>query len=72
MKVKWSIDQTESIINVPITFNESDEFIKLHEILKDCNFTLTDKQISVFERIQEGADMMKSYLNNMTRGLDNE
>jgi len=71
MKVKWSIDQTESIINVPITFNESDEFIKLYEILKDSNFTLTNKQILVFEKIQEGAEMMRSYLNNMTRGVDN-
>ena len=41
------------MINVPITFDEAYEFIKLYDTLRDMDFELTDKQQSVFEKIQE-------------------
>ena len=42
------------MINVPITFDEAYQFIKLYDILRDMNFPLTTKQQSVFEKIQAG------------------
>ncbi len=36
-----------------LTHDERYEFIKLYDILRDMSFELTDKQISVFEKIQE-------------------
>ena len=42
------------MINVPITFDEAFQFIKLYEILRDMDFPLTNKQHSVFEKIQAG------------------
>ena len=41
------------MINVPITFDEAYEFIKLYDTLRDMDFELTNKQQSVFEKIQE-------------------
>ena len=41
------------MINVPITFDEAYEFIKLYDRLRDMVFELTNKQQSVFEKIQE-------------------
>ena len=40
------------MINVSITFDEKYEFIKLYDILRDMDFELTDKQQSVFEKIE--------------------
>ena len=40
------------MINVPITFDEAYEFIKLYDTLRDMDFELTDKQQNVFEKIQ--------------------
>ena len=42
------------MINVPITFDEAYEFIKLYDILRDMDFELTESQQSVFEKIQAG------------------
>ena len=42
------------MINVPITFDEAFQFIKLYDILRDMDFPLTTKQQSVFEKIQAG------------------
>ena len=36
-----------------LTHDERYEFIKLYDILRDMDFELTDKQVSVFEKIQE-------------------
>ena len=42
-----------NLINVKLTYDERYEFIKLYDILRDMNFELSDKQQSVFEKIQE-------------------
>ena len=36
-----------------LTFDEQYEFIKLYDILRDMDFELTEKQQSVFEKIEE-------------------
>ena len=36
-----------------LTFDEQYEFIKLYDILRDMDFELSDKQQSVFEKIEE-------------------
>ena len=38
---------------IEITNDEQYEFIKLYDILRDMDFELTEKQISVFEKIQD-------------------
>ena len=40
-------------MSISITNDERYEFIKLYDILRDMDFELTDKQESVFEKIQE-------------------
>ena len=42
-----------NLINVKLTYDEVYEFIKLYDILRDMDFELTEKQQSVFEKIQE-------------------
>ena len=42
------------MINVPITFDEAYQFIKLYDVLKDMDFELTESQQNVFEKIQAG------------------
>ncbi len=42
------------MINVPITFDEAYEFIKLYDILRDMDFELTESQQNVFEKIKAG------------------
>ena len=39
------------MINVPITFDEAYEFIKLYDILRDMDFELTENQDAVFMKI---------------------
>ena len=39
--------------HITLTNDERYEFIKLYDILRDMDFELTEKQISVFEKIQE-------------------
>ena len=41
------------MINLKLTNDEQYQFIKLYDILRDMDFELTEKQISVFEKIQE-------------------
>ena len=41
------------IIYFSVTGDELYEFQKLYDILRDMDFELTDKQISVFEKMQE-------------------
>ena len=36
-----------------LTFDEQYEFIKLYDILRDMDFELSEKQQSVFEKIEE-------------------
>ena len=40
------------MINVPITFDEAYQFIKLYDTLRDMDFELTESQQNVFEKIQ--------------------
>ena len=42
-----------NLINVKLTYDEVYEFIKLYDILRDMDFELSDKQQSVFEKIEE-------------------
>ena len=42
-----------NLINVKLTYDERYEFIKLYDILRDMNFELSEKQQSVFEKIEE-------------------
>ena len=49
------------MINVPITFDEAHEFIKLYDTLRDMDFELTDKQQNVFEKIQAGDHLVKTH-----------
>ena len=41
------------MINIQITFDEAYQFIKLYDILRDMDMPLTEKQMSVFEKIQD-------------------
>ena len=41
------------MINVPITFDEAYQFIKLYDTLRDMDFELTESQQNVFEKIQK-------------------
>ena len=42
-----------NLINVKLTYDEVYEFIKLYDILRDMDFELSEKQQSVFEKIEE-------------------
>jgi len=42
-----------NLINVKLTYDERYEFIKLYDILRDMDFELSEKQKSVFEKIEE-------------------
>ena len=42
-----------NLLNVKLTYDEVYEFIKLYDILRDMDFELTEKQQTVFEKIQE-------------------
>ena len=42
-----------NLINVKLTYDEQYEFIKLYDILRDMDFELSEKQQSVFEKIEE-------------------
>ena len=42
-----------NLINVKLTYDEWYEFIKLYDILRDMDFELSEKQQSVFEKIEE-------------------
>ena len=39
--------------SISLTNDEKYEFIKLYDILRDMDFELSEKQISVFEKIQQ-------------------
>ena len=41
------------MINIQITFDEAYQFIKLYDILRDMDMPLTNKQMSVFEKVQD-------------------
>ena len=43
------------MIDLELTFDEQYEFIKLYDILRDMDFELTEKQQSVFEKIEGGS-----------------
>ena len=49
------------MINVPITFDEAYEFINLYDTLRDMDFELTKSQQNVFEKIQAGDHLVKTY-----------
>ena len=40
------------MIDLELTFDEQYEFIKLYDILRDMDFELSDKQQSVFQKIE--------------------
>ena len=42
-----------NLINVKLTYDERYEFIKLYDTLRDMDFELSEKQQSVFEKIEE-------------------
>ena len=56
------------VINVPISFDESYQMIKLWDILRDMDFDLTDEQTAVFERIQTGDYLVKNHQDSLTSG----
>ena len=39
-------------MKIEITFDEAYQFIKLYDILRDMDMPLTEKQMSVFEKVQ--------------------
>tara|TARA_B100001057_G_C22190407_1_gene696768 strand:+ start:45 stop:182 length:138 start_codon:yes stop_codon:yes gene_type:complete len=41
-----------NLIDVRLTYDERYEFIKLYDILRDMDFELSEKQQTVFEKIQ--------------------
>ena len=41
-----------NLIDVRLTYDERCEFIKLYDILRDMDFELSEKQQTVFEKIQ--------------------
>ena len=47
------------MINVPITFDEAYQFIKLYDTLRDMDFELTPLQESLFEKIEMGVDKVE-------------
>ena len=49
------------MINVPITFDEAYQFIKLYDTLRDMDFELTESQQNVFEKIQAGDHHVKTH-----------
>ncbi|AGH26350.1 hypothetical protein CPPG_00033 [Cyanophage P-RSM1] len=40
------------MIDVELTFDEAYQFIKLYDILRDMDMPLTEKQMTVFEKVQ--------------------
>ena len=42
-----------NLINIKLTYDERYEFIKLYDMLRDMDFELSEKQQSVFEKIEE-------------------
>ena len=40
------------MIDLELTYDEAYQFIKLYDILRDMDMTLTQKQMSVFEKVQ--------------------
>ncbi len=41
-----------NLINLKLTYDERYEFIKLYDILRDMDFELSEKQQTVFEKIE--------------------
>tara|TARA_B100001093_G_C26686131_1_gene952713 strand:- start:973 stop:1131 length:159 start_codon:yes stop_codon:yes gene_type:complete len=41
------------MINISLTNDEAYQFIKLYDILRDMDMPLTNKQMSVFEKVQD-------------------
>ena len=40
------------MIDLELTYDEAYQFIKLYDILRDMDMPLTEKQMSVFEKVQ--------------------
>ena len=40
-------------MNIELTYDEAYQFIKLYDLLRDMDFPLTQRQQSVFEKVQE-------------------
>ena len=49
------------MLNIPMSFDESYQMIKLWDILRDMDMDLTDEQTAVFERIQTGDYLVKEH-----------
>ena len=41
------------MIDLELTYDEAYQFIKLYDILRDMDMPLTNKQMSVFEKVQD-------------------
>ena len=41
------------MIDLQLTFDEAYQFIRLYDILRDMDMPLTNKQHTVFEKVQE-------------------
>tara|TARA_B100000927_G_scaffold289999_1_gene287780 strand:+ start:4175 stop:4339 length:165 start_codon:yes stop_codon:yes gene_type:complete len=52
------------MLNIPITFDQSYQMIKLWDTLRDMDFELTDEQTAVFELIQTGDYLVKEHPKN--------
>ena len=58
-----------NLINVKLTYDERYEFIKLYDILRDMDFELSEKQQSVFEKIEQ-VDNSSDFLDSLSEGKE--
>ena len=52
------------MINISLTNDEAYQFIKLYDILRDMDMPLTEKQMSVFEKVQYAQSSSRIYQND--------
>lgn len=52
------------MINISLTNDEAYQFIKLYDILRDMDMPLTNKQMSVFEKVQYAQSSSRIYHND--------
>ena len=52
------------MINISLTNDEAYHFIKLYDILRDMDMPLTNKQMSVFEKVQYAQSSSRIYHND--------
>ena len=50
-----------TMLNIPVSFDQAYEMIKLWDTLRDMDYPLTDNQTAVFENIQTGDYLVKTH-----------